>query len=865
MGGSMIQLSSWPRPARNSAARCGAAILLLLVACCLSLSAAAQNAGNPATKALAGFGLQKPAPAKPSPSPAPEAATAAPAAIPLPDVASRAEDLNRMLRGIADQMPTDEQLDAMKATLDERGEILQAKQKEVEAMLAAGTLSALEFHELLTYWRGAEKECAESRPQLLDWANAAQSATQQLQAQQPQWTATLDQNKATPGLGPVLDLIRQQVREIQELQTKAQNQLRLIVNLQVRAANQDQLALEVIDRLAKASARLEERLLQRDSPPLWQVSLRRQQGESANLLSAAKARWIGIRAFASENGGMLVGLLIFCVLSLFGAYRLHIATRQLHPADDQQAQALCVARHWFALGLLPALLFGYALAPSAPVSLISLTVLVSFLPILVLLPPLIDSQFRAPLYWVAALYAINASLSWLSFFPAYIRGIRVFSNLALVVIFAILLRRSRISPEKQVARPRRILVLAMQLAVGIVLIALVANVFGYVKLAQYMGVAVFYSAFVALSVVTGVSVFTLLLEQGINTPAAQQLAAVRMHREGIARWTPRLLKWGGVLLWLGATLELLGIRARANALVSSVLDFHIAGGSANITLGAVLGVFVILLLGYAISSALRFILREDLLKRFHMARGLPELISSTLHYLFLVLVFLFAVSAGGIELNKFTVLTGAFGIGVGFGMQNIVNNFVSGLILQFERPIHIGDVLEIDGATGKVTRIGIRSSTILTFQGSEVIIPNANFISGKVINWTLTEAKRRVDLPVGVAYGSDPKLVKELLERPAVQHSDVLTSPEPAVFFKEFGDSGLNFELQFWVMKESNTVKVKSEVALEVMRLLDEAGIEIPFPQRDLRLRSVDDQAAAALSGDGTEREDIHARIRSTG
>src|SRR5208337_1174994 len=115
MGGSMIQLSSWPRPARNSAARRGVGVFLLLVFC-QSLSAAAQNAGNPATKALAGLGLQKSAPAKPAPSPAPEATTAAPAAIPLPDVASRAEDLNRMLRGIADQMPTGEQIEAMKAT-----------------------------------------------------------------------------------------------------------------------------------------------------------------------------------------------------------------------------------------------------------------------------------------------------------------------------------------------------------------------------------------------------------------------------------------------------------------------------------------------------------------------------------------------------------------------------------------------------------------------------------------------------------------------------------------------------------------------------------------------------------------------------
>jgi small-conductance mechanosensitive channel len=193
------------------------------------------------------------------------------------------------------------------------------------------------------------------------------------------------------------------------------------------------------------------------------------------------------------------------------------------------------------------------------------------------------------------------------------------------------------------------------------------------------------------------------------------------------------------------------------------------------------------------------------------------------------------------------VLTGALGVGVGFGLQNIVNNFVSGLILQFERPIHIGDVLDIDGTTGKVSRIGIRSSTVKTFQGAEVIIPNANFISNKVINWTLSESLRRVELPVGVAYGSDVKMVAKLLEQPATAHESVLTSPAPAVYFKEFGDSSLNFELQFWVMQESNVVKVKSEVALDVMRLLNEAGVEIPFPQRDLRLRSVDATAAATL------------------
>jgi len=314
----------------------------------------------------------------------------------------------------------------------------------------------------------------------------------------------------------------------------------------------------------------------------------------------------------------------------------------------------------------------------------------------------------------------------------------------------------------------------------------------------------------------------------------------------------------------------LNVRTWVNEQIVALLDFNIVGGSGNIMLGGVLGFFAILLLGFALSTSLRFLLREELLKRLHLKRGIPELISTTLHYLLLLLVFLFAVNTGGVALNKFTVLTGALGVGVGFGLQNIINNFVSGLILQFERPIRIGDIVEVGaGVTGPVTRIGIRSSTVQTFQGAEVIIPNASFISSNVTNWTLSESRRRLDLPVGVAYGTDPKLVKELLERPAIQHPDVLTSPEPEAFFMGFGDSALNFELRFWVMQESNTVKVKSEVALEVMRLLDDAGIEIPFPQRDLRLRSVDAEAAAALSGNDGEREEeipkLHARVNSTG
>jgi small-conductance mechanosensitive channel len=435
----------------------------------------------------------------------------------------------------------------------------------------------------------------------------------------------------------------------------------------------------------------------------------------------------------------------------------------------------------------------------------------------------------------------------MNFSPTTKREVQFVINLTVFLLFGYLVNPRRVSRLPDESRLGKLLVLGMQAAVLILGGSITANAFGYIKLAQFLGVLCLYSTFIAISMLTGVRVFTRLLLEGIDRPGAQQLAVVRSYRDGVVRWMPRLFAWTGILIWSIVTVNLLGLGDWLSQQFRTVLDYRIAGGTASVTLGGVVGFFVILLAGYAISASIRFLVREELLSRFHFARGIPELVSSTLHYLLLLLVFFFAVNAGGVELNKFTVLTGALGVGVGFGLQNIVNNFISGLILQFERPIHIGDVLDVDGTTGKVTRIGIRSSTVRTFQGAEVIIPNGNFISGKVINWTLSESLRRVELPIGVAYGTDPKLVCNLLEQAATTNESVLTSPAPAVYFKEFADSSLNFELQFWVMQESNAVKVKSEVALSAMELLDKAAIEIPFPQRDLRLRAVDETAAATL------------------
>jgi small-conductance mechanosensitive channel len=200
--------------------------------------------------------------------------------------------------------------------------------------------------------------------------------------------------------------------------------------------------------------------------------------------------------------------------------------------------------------------------------------------------------------------------------------------------------------------------------------------------------------------------------------------------------------------------------------------------------------------------------------------------------------FLFAVNLAGFDLDRFTLLVGAFGVGIGFGLQNVVNNFISGLILLFERPVQVSDRVQVGAMLGFIEHIGIRASVIRTFEGAEVIVPNGQLISDVVTNWTLSDRMRRIDIDVGVAYGTDPQRVLGILREVAVAHPDVLADPAPYVLFMAFGESSLDFSLRAWTSDYEEFLRVGSELRVQIWHALKEAGIEIPFPQRDLHLRS---------------------------
>jgi len=207
-------------------------------------------------------------------------------------------------------------------------------------------------------------------------------------------------------------------------------------------------------------------------------------------------------------------------------------------------------------------------------------------------------------------------------------------------------------------------------------------------------------------------------------------------------------------------------------------------------------------------------------------------------------------------MDRVALLLSALGVGIGFGLQNVVNNFVSGVILLFERPVRVGDRLQLDELFGDVTTIGIRASTVRTVDGADVIVPNGDFISTRVTNWTFADRKRRIILPVGVAYGTPPRRVLELLAEVAHAQPAVLAEPAPDVLFRGFGDSSLDFEIR--VFTEEDWIRVMSDLAVATAEALEAAGITIPFPQRDLHLRNIPELRDAMKEVGQTEGRRAH-------
>lgn len=363
------------------------------------------------------------------------------------------------------------------------------------------------------------------------------------------------------------------------------------------------------------------------------------------------------------------------------------------------------------------------------------------------------------------------------------------------------------------------------------------NLGGAFRMAEYFTLAFMQITVLVLVIFVASRVLNALVYLILVSNTLQKLNVVKESYQLIHEKVSRFIN---LLLWIYffiRTLGLLNYKDKFLAWGSETLHSGWKIGAVDITPASILIFVFVLWLSVFISRILTSILQKDVFTRVTIAKGMPNTINMLLKIAIVSVGFFFAAAAAGMHLDNLSIIIGAFSVGIGFGLQNIINNMVSGLILAFERPIKVGDTVQITDLIGEVKTIGFRASTIRSFDGSDVIVPNGNLISDSLINWTLTDPLRRMDVRVGVAYGTDPAAVLEILREIAGAHTLVRKKPAPSAFFIGFGDSSLDFRLLAWTNIE-NRLSVESELHVSVNKKLEEAGIEIPFPQRDLHIRS---------------------------
>lgn len=265
--------------------------------------------------------------------------------------------------------------------------------------------------------------------------------------------------------------------------------------------------------------------------------------------------------------------------------------------------------------------------------------------------------------------------------------------------------------------------------------------------------------------------------------------------------------------------------------------FHL--GDSPFTIKTFLLIALSLFLLFYISSKIRKVLVNKVFPRYDIDIGVSQSIATIVRYLLIIVGLIIIFQTTGIDLSALGLLVGALGVGIGFGLQSITNNFISGIIILFERPIKVGDRIEMDNLAGNIVEISARATLIITNDNIAVIVPNSDFINSRVINWSHNNKNVRLNFPVGVSYKEDPARIRKLLLEVVADNSGVLKSPKPYVLFEAYGDSSLNFILQVWTSEYTDRPKIlRSELYYEIFAKFKENNVEIPFPQRDIHLKS---------------------------
>jgi potassium-dependent mechanosensitive channel len=771
----------------------------------------------------------------------PKAAAPPPStAIPLADVASRATEVETLLRALEALGAPSRKIEAIQSQLPAESARLESELRRTQRILQGQpTLVWLEGAQEL--WREWHLPVTAWLHELTQRATKLQDGLTRLADEQQTWTRTRDAARAARAPEPILQQVAGILAAVEQAQKALLAQRATVLDLQGRVAqgvSRCQTALAQIDEAQKQAL---QGLLVRDHPPLWSTELWGAWPEGfRRARDNAAGWWLGITLSLRNpsEGGAPAVVLFFVLAVLLWAAR----GRARREAADGETPAFgaAVFDRPFSAALFVAVAGHFLVYGAARPVVRDLVQVLLLVPAIRLTAPFVDARAVPSLFTLGTLFAFDTVRRVLADGLVFEPEILAVEMLAGILTLGYALRSGVLRrPPAGVSESEQLR--SLRVGAGLVLLLLVATlgavVLGYVRLGRLLASGVLGSAYAALILSAFVRVLTGVAALVLRIWPVRLLGMVQHHRALLERRTHRVLVWLAVVVWVVRSLSYVGLLGPVWMLGQSVLAAKVERGALSISVEDVLAFVLTLWVAYLLSASVRFALEEDVYPRVGMARGLSYALSSLLNYGLLTIGFLAGLAVLGLDLTKLTVLAGAFGIGIGFGLQSMVNNFVSGLILLFERPIHVGDIIEAGDIQGTVRRIGIRASVVRTFSGAEIIVPNAQLVTDRVTNWTLSDRQRRIDLPVGVSYSAHPKKVMEMLEAVARAHPHVLRQPAPQAFFAGFGDSSINFELRAWTDHFEQWFQIRSELATAVFDAGHAAGFSFPFPQREVTLR----------------------------
>lgn len=766
------------------------------------------------------------------------AATPPPAVIPLADIAAKATEVSNLLGTLITSAGPSAQIENIAKSLPDLIERLDARNAETKTTLETDpTLETLQS--LQQQWQRHQVEATTWLNALTQRATRLQDGMNLLADLKKLWVNTRTAAQESKAPGPILEQIEATLTAISEALAKLQAERAAVLDLQSRIAHEVTKCTAALARISQFQQKAVAGIFVPDAPPIWRVEPWADAigALPEHLRNVRDARWADLANYARDpRDGVAFHAMIFIVLSLVFA----AARRKIEPwqkSGESTVSALAVFERPFSAALTTTLLI--ATSPFFQISntVRQLLTLIALVPMMRLVQPTASPSIAAAFHACCVLFAVETFRQAYGGIRIVGQAVLVVESLAAIAVLFWMRGHYRQIIVERAESSRLILLRAVRLLVmtGLI-VSLLAGAAGYVRLARLLTPGILAGGILALAAYASIRVAGGVVALMFRVWPLRWLKMIEHHRDQLETKIYRLLIWMAVLAWTVRYLGYLGLLDPAWSLGQAVLATNLERGTISISVGNILEFLLTVLSAYLLSRFLRFLLEEDVYPRIDLAPGLSYATSSLLNYIVLALGFVAGLGVLGVDFSKVSILAGAFGVGIGFGLQSIVNNFVSGLILLFERPIHVGDTVEVGNLQGTVRRIGIRASVIHTGAGADIIVPNSQLVTDKVTNWTLSDRLRRVDLPVGVNYGADPKKVIEMLELVARAHPHVLTDPAPRALFTGYGDSAINFELRVWPKQFNQSTQVKSDLAAAVYDAVLAAGMSFPFPQREVHV-----------------------------